>query len=160
MIELTGLEDVSGFIHALDLEVARFDREISAEFEKWTKKTFTQLVYSTPQWTGDLASAWNYSINGIDTSYTPIPNKEENQRFWSKADVFVRGMEPAVSVALAKASGVHPTWRDVVYFHNPAPIAEKVENLQVMIRPVNLVDGRIAMVQYYVDKFNHGGLNP
>jgi hypothetical protein len=61
---------------------------------------------------------------------------------------------------MSKLAGKHPTWRDVVYITNPAPIAEKVEAQTILIRPVNLVDGRIAMIQYYVDKFNRGELQP
>lgn len=160
MIVLTGLEDIPAFIRDLDLAVAEMDRDLSKAFADWTKMCFQQLVHTTPQWTGDLAAAWNYSIGGLDMSYSPLPNKVENNEFWSAADVYQRGMSPATDIALQKAAGQHPTWRDVVYFTNPAPIAPQVENLTVLIRPVNLVDGRIAMVQYYVDKFNRGGLNP
>lgn len=160
MIILTGIEDIPNFIRDLDLAVAEMDRGLSNEFERWTKMVYSEMVHTTPQWTGDLASAWNYSINSIDTSYTPIPNKVENDKFWSAADVYQRGMSPATDTALAKAAGQHPTWRDVVYLSNPAPIASDVENLRVLIRPINLIDGRVGMIQYYVDKFNRGGLQP
>jgi hypothetical protein len=160
MIQLTGVQSIPSFIRELDLAVAELDRDISKSFSNWTKRVFGDIVHTTPQWSGDLASAWNYSINGIDNSYTPIPNKVENNQFWSAADVYQRGMSPATDVAMAKLAGQNPTWRDVVYINNPAPIAEQVENLRVLIRPVNLVDGRVAMVQYYVDKFNRGELQP
>lgn len=154
MIQLTGTGDISRFIRDLDLAFAEMDRGVSNWFERTTKIMFRELVVNTPQWTGDLTSAWNYSLNAPDPSYSPIPNKVEAQKHWSKADVFQRGAEPAVSSTLLKAAGVKPTWRDVVYFHNPAPIAERVENLRVLIRPVNLVDGRVAMVQFLVDKYS------
>lgn len=161
MIAITGIEDISGFIQQLDRAVLELDQGISREFERWTKNVvFKQIVTTTPQWTGDLATSWNYSVHQPDETYSPIPNKVESREVWSKADVYQRGAEPAVSAALHKADGVHPSWRDVVYIHNPAPIAEQVENLRVLIRPVNLVDGRVAMVQYYVDKFNRGELGP
>lgn len=160
MIDLTGTENIAGFIRDLDLAMLELDQAISSKFEHWTKVIFEQLVETTPQWSGDLAAAWNYSINGIDESYTPLPNKIEHGRFWSMGDVFMRGDYPAVGLALSKAAKVHPTWRDVVYFHNPAPIAERAEAQTIMIRTVNLVDGRLAMIQYYVDKFNRGELQP
>lgn len=160
MIALTGLQGIPGFIRDLDLALAEMDRALSKQFADFTKMVFRQLVFTTPQWTGDLAAAWNYSINSIDMSYTPIPNKIENQQHWSKADVYARGMSPATDMALAKLGGQHPTWRDVVYISNPAPIAPQVESQTVLIRPVNLVDGRVAMIQYYVDKFNRGELRP
>jgi hypothetical protein len=152
MIALTGTEHIAAFIKQIDLAFAALDRGISREFEDYTKKLFKQLVETTPQWSGDLASSWNYSIGGIDPSYTPSSNKIETKAFWSIAQIYQRGADPAVSQAVARAAGKHPTWRDAVYFHNPAPIAYMVENLRVLIRPVNLVDQRIAMVQYYVDR--------
>lgn len=154
MIQLTGIGDIARFNRELDLALAQLDRGISSWFENLTKVMFRELVVNTPQWTGDLTSAWNYSLNTPDQTYSPIPNKVEAQQHWSKADVFQRGAEPAVSSTLLKAAGVKPTWRDVVFFHNPAPIAERVENLQVLIRPVNLVDGRVAMIQFLVDKYS------
>lgn len=160
MIDLVGFENIPGFIREIDLAWAKFDRDINVKFAKWTKKVYKSIVFSTPQWSGDLASAWTYSINGIDTNYTPTTNKVENDQFWSAADVYERGMQPAVNEAIAKAAGQSPTWRDVVYIHNPAPIAYYVENLRVLIRPVNLIDGRVAMVKYHMDKFERGELNP
>lgn len=157
MIKLAGVQDIDRFCHDLDLAFAELDRGISDRFSQFSHKLFEELVRGTPQWTGDLTSAWNYSINYPDETYSPIPNKSENQQQWSKADVFYRGAEPAVSVALAKAAGENPTWRDIVYFENPAPIAESVENLQVLIRPVNLMNGRVAMVGYLLDKHSQGG---
>jgi hypothetical protein len=151
MIRLTGLEGIPQFLRELDLAFAEMDRQLSANFEAFTKEVHENIVRSTPQWTGDLAVAWNYSIGAPDMSYTPTPNKIEGQQFWSKADVFQRGA--AVSQALAKAAGVHPTWRDVVYIHNPAPIAQKVEDWRILIRPVNLVDGQVAMVQYWYERY-------
>lgn len=157
MIQLQGFEAIPAFVRDLDLAFAEMDRQMSAEFAQFTKKLFGELVRGTPQWTGDLTNAWNYSINTPDPAYSEIANKTENQQHWSKADVFQRGAEPAVSAAISKAANVHPSWRDVVYFHNPAPIAEKVENLRVMIRPINLVDGRVAMAQYMYDKYSSIG---
>jgi hypothetical protein len=160
MIRITGASKIPGFIRDLDRAMLELDMALTLKFETWTRRIYMDIVYATPQWSGDLAANWTYSINSIDTNYQPIANKVENSKFWSKADVYSRGEEPAVTIALRNLQGKHPTWRDVVYIHNPTPIAEKVENQTVLIRPINLVDGRVAMVQYHVDKFNRGELRP
>jgi hypothetical protein len=157
MITLTGTENIASFLKQIDLAFAEMDRGISREFEQFTKKLFKELVRTTPQWTGDLAAAWNYSIAYPDETYSPLHNKLEANARWSFTNVYQRGMEPAASIPVLKAASVHPTWRDVVYFHNPAPIADEVENLRVLIRPVNLVDQRVAMIQYYVDRYSSAG---
>lgn len=156
MIDLTGAEQIANFIQQLDLEMAAMDRQISAEFEAWTKRIFKDIVVGTPQFSGNLATAWNYSIGEPNSAYAPIPSKGDWKKA-RKAEIHVRGDDPAVSEALAKAEGVHPGWRDVVWIHNPAPYATLVENQGVTLRAVNLVDGRVAMVQYAVDKYNTGG---
>jgi hypothetical protein len=160
MIRLTGVQNITAFNREVDLAFAQMDRDLSSAFEAWTKKVFASIVRSTPQWTGDLAAAWNYSLGEPDENYFPLHNKSENNRTWSFANVYQRGAEPAVTIAKRKADRWHPTWRDVVYIHNPAPIADDVENLTVLIRPINLVDGRVAMVQYHVEKFQRGELSP
>lgn len=157
MIEIQGLDGIPAFLQSLSLEMARLDREISSEFEKWTKTIYSDIVMGTPQYTGNLVAAWTYSIQYIDESYSPTANKIEHDQIWSKADVYARGEQPGVGTALFKAAGVHPSWRDEVWIHNPAPYADLIENQRIILRPVNLVDGRVAMVQYAVDKYNSGG---
>lgn len=162
MIKIEGLGQIQQFCNELDRAMLELDLGISRAFENWTKKIFHQLVDTTPQFTGNLAAAWNYSLHAPDYSYTPIPAKEENAA-WSTYNQFEprqRGDERATSIAFARADEIHPTWRDVVYFTNPAEIASWVEKHMIIIRPVNLVDGRVAMIQYYVDKFNRGELAP
>lgn len=166
MIRISGLDQIDKFVK--DLSTAFYlemERDISRAFEAWTKVIFKDLVMTTPQWSGDLATNWNYSINSINENYTEVANKTAQDMFarfedTGLAEVYSRGDNPAVASAIMRASMIHPTWRDVVYFNNPTPIADAVENQSITIRPVNLVDGRVAMVQYYVDAYNRGEYQP
>lgn len=150
MIQLD-MSDLPAFELALSLELARLDREITEKFRGWTVTLFKELVYGSPQWSGDLTANWRYSVNAPDFTYVPIPNKVEGSQFWSKADVYQRGAEPAVGMALANlAAAPKPTWRDTVYISNSTPIAADVEDRRVAIRPVNLVNGEVAMIEFVV----------
>lgn len=162
MIRMTGMQNVASFTRELDLALAAMDRALSQKFEDWTKKVLYQIASTTPQFTGDLASAWNYSVDQPNYYYTPSQDKLGNVTYTPSNRIVPRqrGDFRAIEEAVSKAAGTHPTWRDVVYLTNPADIAPMVERQTVLIRPVNLVDGRVAMVQYYVDKFNRGDLGP
>ena len=156
---LVDTSGVAAFNSALTLELARLEREISAKFAGWTRKVFTGLVRGTPQWSGDLTANWNYSIGSPNLTYRMTAMKAEGGQFWSALDVKQVGDEQAVSMALEEMSKVTPpTWRDVVYFANNTPIAPAVEAQTVLIRPVNLIDGRVAMIQYTID--NQGRYQP
>lgn len=141
---------IAAFTKALEAEYGVFEVRLSQAFAKWTRKVFTGLVEGSPQWSGDLAANWNYSVNLPDYSYSPTLKDTLDQVFLT--DVRERGDPQAIAIALSRMSAVmEPTWRDVVYFNNETPIAEPVENMTVKIRPVNLIDGRVAMVRYTLD---------
>jgi hypothetical protein len=148
---------VAAFNRALDLALAEFDREITVAFRGWTVKLFTQLVKDTPQWSGDLTANWNYSIGAPNLTYNETLNKALGEHPHNDQQVFHRGDDPAVGEALAQLSYVLPTWRDTVYFTNNTPIAAKVEAQTIYIRPINLVDGRIAMLAALVTKAERSG---
>lgn len=146
---------IDAFVKALEVEYGMFEVHLSRTFAKWTRKVFKGLVEGSPQWSGDMTANWNYSVKLPDYSYDPVLKEELDQVFLT--NVKQRGDQQAISIALSRMSAVmEPTWRDVVYFNNETPIAEDVENMTVKIRPVNLIDGRVAMVQYTLD--NAGSL--
>lgn len=144
---------IASFMTALNLEMARLDREISFVFYKWTARIFQELVEDTPQWSGDLAANWNYSVNQPDYSYSRIPNKtgDDVRVDWhlQNQGVFERGHPNAVMTAMSKFATVpQPSWRDVVYFANATPIAPDLPTIK--IRPVNLVDGKVVTINEVV----------
>lgn len=170
MIKVRGLDQIPEFRKQLQLEMARLDREISMAFYRWTMSLFTELVQGTAQWSGNLASNWNYSLGEPDFLYVQNPNKtgddphidyqQEGMRF----GVFFAGADPAVAETLARAElSAIPTWRDVVYFANPTPddqggyLEENIEAGKVRLRPVNLVGGQAITLSTIITKANQGG---
>lgn len=160
MIDLTGLDQIDRFCADMDLAMAELDRGISFAYTAWTQNLFTDVVKNTPQFTGDLTANWRYSVHTPDYTYVPIPNKVENMKpYWQNVDVYKRGDEPAVSIALAHMLQVSkPTWRDEVYFTNSTPIADDVQNQRIALRPVNLVAGAGLMIDYVLQKAAGGAL--
>lgn len=155
---------IDAFIRAVELDMARFDREISSAFYGWTKRIFHDIVRQSPQWSGDMAANWNYSVGSPNVSYSPLPNKAAGpvrQKSMAVGKiVYARGMEPAVSLAYMRMLAVpQPTWRDTVYIANGTPIAPYVEAQSIRIRPVNLIEGQVAMIGYTVTKeMQNGGV--
>ena len=152
--------DTSGltkFNAELDEALAALMLAVDAAYADWTRKVFKGLVEGSPQWSGDLASNWNYSVNGVDYSYDPQFKGPDGMYFIGPNGqelpaIHQRGDAEAVQAAISRMLTVTPpTWKDKVYFNNETPIATDVENMTVLIRPVNLVDGRVAMVQYTLE---------
>jgi hypothetical protein len=156
---------IDAYIKAIDLEMARLDREISEVFYFWTTRIFVDLVRQSPQWSGDLATNWNYSVKEPNYSYTKIENKAtgrdgvvDKRRMAVGKIVYQKDMDPAVAEALTRMKSVAPpTWRDTVYFANATPIAPYVEAHSIYIRPVNLIQGQVAMIAYTVTKEQQNG---
>jgi hypothetical protein len=144
---------IAAFNQALSLELARLDREISFIFYRWTIRIFRELVEDSPQWSGDLASNWNYSVGSPDYSYSRSPNKTGDDArvdYWRQDQgVFQRGHPNAVLTAMSRMEMVRPpAWRDTVYFANATPIAPSIPNIK--IRPVNMVNGQVIMIEQVV----------
>jgi hypothetical protein len=156
--------DTSGvpqFNRELTLAFAEFERQITVSFQAKILSYYFELVYHTPQYSGDLASNWNVSRDSPDTTYSEHPDKYRA----SAAAAYEPDFEPkymghpdAVNMAVSRAQDRVMTlnWRDRVFFHNPTPIAEKVENHRIILRPVNLVNGRVEMAQHMANKYSWG----
>lgn len=158
---------IDAFCKEALLAMDRLDREVSDIFYAWTVRICTDIVQQSPQWSGDLASNWNYSVNVVDYTYTMSPNKADgdyrNGAVQKKSHgtgryIFQRGDSPAVAMSLARmAAAPRPTWRDTVFFANATPIAPEVEAHSIKIRPVNLIQGQVAMISYTVTKESQSG---
>lgn len=159
------------FAKQIELMQAKLDLQVSYFFQGWTQRLFRELLMGTPQWSSDLVRSWNYSTDAPDYSYTPSGYKDEplgggygGMLVGSKAAHFRsakdfaplhRGYLSGVEATMQKASLAYVDWRQKVYFTNPAPIAAQVEAHAIKIRPINLVNGQVAMVQHMVAV--HGG---
>lgn len=134
---------------------------VSTEFAKWTVKIFRDLVQNTPQWSGDTAANWRYAVGAPDGSYTQVPDKAI---MWPLPDSFKNGTDDpfqrgawrAVQTALERQALVPaPRYDQKVFFSNNTPVAPDLESNSVYIRPVNLVDGVVAMVSYTAAKYKN-----
>lgn len=154
---------VDAFCKEALLELARLDREISAAYYDWTKTVFEGVVQRSPQWSGDMTANWNYSVGSPDMSYTMLENKaagpKRQKRLAVGKVVYKMGAQPATGIALARMSEVtQPSWRDTVFITNATPIAPDVEAQTIYIRPVNLIQGQVAMINYAIMTESQRGL--
>jgi hypothetical protein len=149
-----------GFTRALEAAIVNIPQEVSRKFHRWTLLVMRDLVMNTPQWSGDTAANWNYSVGMPDGSYTPIIAKA---LAWAPEPGMERSIEPrqrgdmaAVWAAMARAEdGPEPRYDQKVYLTNNTPIAPLLEAQQVPVRPVNLVNGAVAMAQYTAVKWRN-----
>ena len=135
-------------------EFARFN----ISYQQLLRQAFTDLVNGTPQWSGDLAANWNFSIGQPDESYTETPMKYEAAVLHSRYVPKSAGDQTAVRMSLARMEALidKVSWRDRVHFTNATPIAEAVEAQTIYIRPVNLLDsGAVAMVSHIRYKYGY-----
>lgn len=152
---------VAAFRQQMKLEMARLDREITAAFVGWTVEVFRGLVERSPQWSGNMAANWNYSVHTPDFSYTQIANKTGDDgridHWRENQGIFQVGHPLAVGDAMARMQSVPKgTWRDLVYISNATPtedgwpLAEAIEEGRVKLRPVNLIPGSQQLIAYTI----------
>lgn len=142
----------------LDAAILHLDNQVSEAFHNWTMHIFIDLVESTPQWSGDLAANWYYSLNSPSSEYHEIPAKAIHwaPKGFTAVTPLRRGDPFAVTASVHRATeGPKPTWRDKVYFTNNTPIAFDVENRLVTVRAVNLVDRQVAMASFIAYKWRN-----
>lgn len=150
------------FSQQLAAAIAALDEQVTYEFRRWTHRIFYDLVVNTPQWSGDTAANWRYSIGSPSGAYQAILNKALGWQDKYKGGDFVpfqRGHHLAVEGAISRMEdGAQPQWTDKVFFTNNTPIAPELETSPAWVRPVNLLPGPagvVAMVSYTVNKWKN-----
>ena len=150
--------DLARFDLELEAALLRVELALSGSFQKIVKQAFTMLVVNSPQWSGNFTSNWNYSVNTPDYSYDEILAKSDPD---ADRRPFERGRNPAVSRTLQKVANIGSlSWRDKVYITNATPddaggsLGSNMEAGTVRLRPVNLIDGKVALISYTVDFIN------
>lgn len=152
MIKVTS--NAKAFSSQLLAAIEDIDRQLDEQFERWTFRVFKYLVYGTPQWSGDTAANWRYSIGSPSSEYSEIANKALG---WNDDRKYrTDGWEPyqvmhhlAAEGAVSRANdGPKPRWRDKVFFTNNTPIAPDLDAEPKWLRPVNLVNGAQITVNY------------
>ena len=162
--------DASGanaFADWLESEAYGLLTYVRAFFRSWALQIHADIAELTPQWTGNLAANWWLSVNGTPGSEVflgdPSVKRPEHGRAFTP---YSRGMEPAVSISLARAAQVPlPKVQDVLYIYNPVSYAQEIEDdtSDPRVRPVNRLPraetGRVAMISYAYAKYSKGS-NP
>lgn len=136
-----------------------------AVYRSWALAIHADITELTPQWTGNLAANWWLSINGTPGTEQDLGDPNVRSPGQGRAfSPYSRGMEPAVSISLARAAGLPlPQLSDILYIYNPVGYAQEVEDdtAEPRIRPVNRVPrtetGKVAMVAYAFDKYSQKG---
>ena len=140
---------------------------INREHKKRVKIMFADLVKTTPQWSGNYASNWWITTDPNISHYNPSPWKGATQRGTEGKRGDERGTaRPIKLMNLAKFD-----YRQPVYFLNNTPVIfeEDTDKPSVVgytqpyagadfpsmtkVRPVNLVDSRVALQSYLVSKY-------
>jgi hypothetical protein len=156
MIALT--HNVASFEKELAQAFAVLEAKMSVKYYTFTQEVFKSIVVTSPQWSGNLASNWNYSINAPDTSYVEAAEKKlASEKFY---DAYEVGSNPAVGRSIARAAAAAvPSWRTPVYITNTTPsdqagyLVEEIAGGKVKLRPVNMVPAQGAIIGFTVDKF-------
>lgn len=156
MITLT--HNAAIFDRELALAFAVLETKMSVKYYAFTQEVFKSVVVTSPQWSGNLASNWNYSVNAPDTSYTEAAEKKlASGKFY---DAYEVGSNPAVGRAIARAAAAAvPTWRQPVFITNTTPedlrgyLVEEIAGGKVKLRPVNMVPAQGAIIGFTIDKF-------
>jgi hypothetical protein len=141
------------FEKQLALEFGVLELRMTSKYRDFTQQVFKSIVLTSPQWSGNLASNWNYSANSPDTRYKETAEKDESK-------IYKVGADPAVSQAISRAEAVAvPSWRIPVYITNTTPadeggyLATEIEEGRVKLRPVNMIPAQGSIISYAVSRF-------
>lgn len=112
----------------------------------------TRLIQSSPQWSGDFASNWRYSLNTVDMSYDTgdIAPRSDQVQPWQQFD------RPAVQLGLMKNRGKDASFKlgDTIFISNSSThdnvYAKAVFDGSVKLRDVN----RKVLLTDVVAEFN------
>ena len=136
--------NAAAFSSQLKAAFAGIEADLDSVCRVRAEGVFTDIVENTPQWTGNLAGNWRLGVGVPDTSFTVRTETPFSDTFRE----LQRGADPAVGEALSlgREAISKITYKVPVFITNQSPIAQAVEDESIYIRPVNLVDGRVAMV--------------
>lgn len=160
----------------LDLDIATLMKRVIKNKEKLLTNVtaakrnlvvavFTDIVNLTPQFSGNLASNWKIEVAGRQAGYSKIANYRV--RDWRKTPKqYKMGDSPATTRAFKELNKVDDIrWNSRVSIVNYTPYAEDIQNATVRgsgnvtdgftVRPVNTLNGEVAMVNYARMKYKN-----
>jgi hypothetical protein len=147
--------DLLKFQVDLAAAVVVLEAQMAQKVDTFARKVYSEIILDSPQWSQNFASNWNYSVGSPDETYRQHPNKEDKI---TGATAFRRGAPPVVGAKLAELAN-YPAlqWGQTAYFTNATPdeaggyLLDSMEaDGQNWLRPVNLVEGQVALINYAV----------
>lgn len=150
-------------MNAVQMDISRWVKKRSEDALKTARGLaalkLATLIRSSPQYTGDFAANWNYSLNVVDRSHDEyqVVQKSDNKPYQQ----FDR---PAINLGLAKNRGNDNGMKlgDTVYISNfsthtdhigPDEYYKKILKGTLLLRDVNLNITLRAAIQMYNDKY-------
>lgn len=121
MLEFTNLQE---FLDELTLEISSVNSEVTEVFRGFCVVAFHKVVMTTPQWTGNAAANWNFSVGAEDTSVDFSYKDTADSKEWGEEPVYsLQSPHPnATSSAIMKNLGKENavTLEQSVYISNSA----------------------------------------
>lgn len=150
--------DAAKYLAELDVAFALLEAQMAQKVDSFAREVYSSIVLNSPQWSQNFASNWNFSVGQPDTTYTEHPNKEAMQ--YSEAP-FYRGANPVVSDVISRLNEAPALkWGETAYFTNATPngyFGYLLDNMEQdgkdWLRPVNLLGGQVALIEYAVGTF-------
>lgn len=165
-LSITGIEKT---IDSLRAAVAGQELKVTKAYQNLVYHVYKDIVYKTPQWSGQLASNWQVQIGlkseGFVYPMRPHPDYGKDPLYsdFEPKNAIVNGgfIDPAVMVAMREAAVnvKRIRWNSKVAIVNPVPYAVDVEHgiapHMTQFRPENIYAGGTAMIQYAVMKYSN-----
>jgi hypothetical protein len=148
---------VPAYVKWLEAEALRLRLEVRTVYRRWAVAIHAEIAELTPQWSGNLAANWAIDLNAATSSEQFLGSAAKGflGGFVAGEELFSRGMEPAVSISLARGKSFGlPNLSDSIYIHNPVEYADEVETdsgdrpIRAINRIPRTTTGQIAMVAY------------
>lgn len=131
--------NIDAFATGLDRWLDAVEDEVADVANGLTVKLFNHIVEISPQYSGDFAGNWQYSVNTINTTFTPLNLLDQSPL----RIPFLQGGKQAITYAKAMNKGRDTNYKlgDTFYISNSAvhdeAYALKIENNEIKFRPGN-----------------------
>ena len=161
MLQVTGLRQFNATLQA---EKARLERRVTKAYRDYVAKVFKDLLMHTPQYSGQLAASWQILITNETAPARPSWYKKGHTgRFYGERYAPGQmGDGEAVHAAWENAEAKIPRifWNTSVTFVNSDPHAAAIQADALIphVRPVNLVNGVVAMAAFVQQRHSRGRL--
>ena len=153
------VENLRRFQLSLEAERARLEKRVTKSYRDFVGRAFQDLLMHTPQYSGQMTASWHILLtNEGAPAHVGWYKKGQTGRFYG--GTFEPGEMGDGEAVMAAWDREAPKldkirWNTNVSFANTDPMASAVQAnaLTPPVRPVNLVDGAVAMAAYVRHKY-------